>query len=89
MKCQNRNRPSDQVVFKVGRPLRQWVDDIADWSIASLQVQDLSYRNKWHQKINKSSAVAKMDDHLAITDMGRKWGGLLCPFLGMGSWVPI
>jgi len=38
----------------------------------------------------KSSAVAEMGDRLATTDMGRKVGGLLCPFcVGVGSWVPI
>ena len=30
--------------------------------------------------INKSSAVAEMGDGLATIDMGRKVGGLLCPF---------
>ena len=37
---------------------------------------------------NNSSAVAEMGDRLAATDMGRKVGGLLCPFL-WGSWVRI
>jgi len=31
---------------------------------------------------NKNSAVAEMGDRLATIDMGRKVGGLLCPFLG-------
>ena len=29
---------------------------------------------------NKSSAVAEMGDRLTTVDMGRKVGGLLCPF---------
>jgi len=35
-------------------------------------------------KINKSSAVAEMGDHLATTGMGRKWGGA-----AVGGWVTI
>jgi len=38
-------------------------------------------------KINKSSAVVEMGDHLATTDMGRRGGGCYAPFRGWG--IPI
>ena len=36
-----------------------------------------------------SSAFAEMGDRLATIDIDRNWWGLLSPFFGDGSWVPI
>ena len=37
----------------------------------------------------KCLAVGKMGDRSATIDMGKKFGEGLCPFLGVGSWVPM
>jgi len=40
-------------------------------------------------KNNACLAVAEMGDRFVTIDMGRKEGGMLCPFRGGGGWVPI
>jgi len=40
------------------------------------------------RNVYKNSAVAEMGDRLATIDMGRKVGGLLCPFSRRGAGSP-